>query len=117
VESNLKVLAVFYGRYVTQHRGQAPPDADAFRKFIEALPQGELAAMHVTDVGSIFTSPRDGQPYVVRYGVAQQGPSPTGAPPVAYEQTGVGGRRCVAFALGQVEEVDERRFKQLVPDR
>jgi hypothetical protein len=37
-------------------------------------------------------------------------------PVIAYERTGDGGDRFVAFASGGVEEVDEDRFRQLVPD-
>ena len=36
-------------------------------------------------------------------------------PIIAYEQTGVGDKRLVASSLGGVEEVDEARFRKLVP--
>jgi hypothetical protein len=55
----------------------------------------------------LFTSPRDGQPYVVHYKQA--------GTVVAYERDGKDGKRLVAYPSGQVEEVDETRFKQLVP--
>jgi hypothetical protein len=35
---------------------------------------------------------------------------------VAYEQEGVDGKRYVATVVGAVEEVDEARFRELVPD-
>ena len=76
----------------------------------------QLTALQRTDVESLFVSPRDGQPYVVRYGLKFGGPSPGGSPVVAYEQTGVGGYRYVAFAVGGAEQVDEKRFRELVPE-
>ena len=114
-ESNLKVLSVFYGRYIQTHQGQTPPDAEAFKKFITSMPASELETFKVTDVEKLFVSPRDGQLCVVRYGFALPPPGPTGAPVVAYEKVGVNGRRYVAYSVGGVDEVDEARFRQLVP--
>jgi len=34
---------------------------------------------------------------------------------VAYEQEGVNGKRFVASKMGAVEEVDEARFRKMVP--
>ena len=107
---NLQLLASLYGRYISQHRGQAPPDEAALKKFIPTLSAGELTAMGVdaSNLDTLFTSPRDGQPYVVRY--RQSGTV------VAYEKEGKNGKRYVAYSNTQVEEVDEARLKQLVPD-
>ena len=33
-QSNLKPLAILYGQYLGQHRGQPPKDAEQFKKFI-----------------------------------------------------------------------------------
>lgn len=115
VESNVKNIAIFYGRYVSQNRGRTPPNEEALKKFIASHPANELAALKITDVGQLFVSPRDKQPYVVRYGVVLPPPSPTGSPVVAYEKEGVGGRRFVAFAHAGVEELDDDRFRELVP--
>jgi len=115
VEANVKNLAIFFGRYVSQHRGQTPPDKESFKKFIASHPAAELAALKITDVEQMFVSPRDKQPYVVRYGFTLPPPSPTGSPVVAYEKVGVSGRRFVAYANSGAEEVDDARFRQLVP--
>jgi hypothetical protein len=114
-EAHLQKLAVFLGRYAAQHQGQSPPDEAAFRQFLAGLDPPELAAMQIANIDEILVSPRDNQPYVVRYGLQAGVPSPTGSPVVAYEQSGVGGRRYVAYQLGGVEEIDESRFRQLVP--
>lgn len=116
VESNLHTLMTFYGRYTAQHQGQRPSDADALKKYIGSQSPDQLAKMEITDVDSLFVSPRDGQPYVMRYGVLPPPATPLGGTVVAYEQTGVDGKRYVGFDLGSAEEVDETRFRTLVPD-
>ena len=107
---NLQVLASLYGRYITQHRGQPPPDEAALRKFIPTLSPDELRAMGVdtSNLDKLFTSPRDGQPYVVSYRQS--------AAVIAYEREGKDGKRTVAYPNARVEEADEARPKQLVPD-
>jgi hypothetical protein len=114
-QSNLKPLAVLYGQFTAQHRGQAPSNEDEFKKFIQALPPEKLASFKVANVDILLVSARDQKPYVVVYGPAPSaGSSPTNRV-IAYEQTGVGGKRFVAFSVGKIEEVDQARFKELVP--
>jgi len=67
------------------------------------------------DADSLFISPRDGKPYVVLYGRSKGPPGPGGAPVVAYEQEGRGGRRFVASSMGAIEEVDDAAFRRMVP--
>lgn len=117
-QSTLKPLAILYGQYIGQHRGQPPPNEEAFRKFIEAQPPEMLKSLNVSSVDELFVSSRDGKPYKILYGeAAKKGPpgGPAGSPVIAYEQEGQGGRRWVASSMGAIEEVDEARFKQLVP--
>jgi hypothetical protein len=115
--SNLKPLMVLYGRYIGQHRGQPPPDETTFKEFIKSTDTSALPAGGVKgDVDALFISTRDQQPYVIIYGQPKGPPGPGGQPVVAYEQVGVDGRRYVASTLGAIEEVDEARFRELVPD-
>ena len=53
---------------------------------------------------------------MVLYGAPDGPPGPGGAPVIAYEQEGVGGKRFVASSLAAIEEVDEARFRELVPN-
>ena len=118
-QSNLKPLVILYGHCKGQNRGEPPASEAALKQFIRSLSAGELARWGVTDVDSLFTSTRDGKPYVVLYGdAAKRGAAGPGSPQVvAYEQEGVGGKRLVGSSPGDmVEEVDEARFKELVPD-
>lgn len=116
-QSNLKPLATLYGQFIGQHRGQPPANEAEFKAFVKAQGADLLASFHVTDAEQLFVSSRDGKPYVVVCGpAAMQGPpGPAGSPVVLYEQEGVGGKRFVASSMGAVEEVDEARFRQLVP--
>jgi hypothetical protein len=114
--SPLKPLGIHYGRFIGQHRGQPPKDEAEFKAYLATVSADELKQFKVASVDELFVSKRDGQPHVVVYGTTTnpaigQG----GAPVIAYEKQGVGGKRYVATSMGAVEEVDEARFKQLVP--
>jgi len=113
--SNLKPLMVLYGRYIGQHRGQPPPNEAAFKEFVKSAGAAQLPA-GAKDADSLFISTRDKQPYVIIYSAAKGPAGPGGQPVVAYEQQGVRGKRYVASTLGAIEEVDETRFRTLVPD-
>lgn len=113
--SNLKPLTVLYGQYVGQHRGQPPASEAEFKAYIKSLNAEVLQSLGAKDAESLFISSRDMKPYVIIYGPASGPPGPAGQPVIAYEQEGVGGKRYVASNLGAVEEVDETRFRQLVP--
>jgi hypothetical protein len=115
-QSTLKPLAVFYGRYISSHMGQPPPNEEEFKKFVSSLPAEDLKGFNLTSADQVFVSDRDKQPYKVIYGVPSGPPGPAGAPVIAYEQQGVGGKRFVASNLGAVEEVDEAKFKEYVPN-
>jgi hypothetical protein len=113
--STIKPLAVLYGKYVGEHRGQPPAGEAEFKAYIEASGKPILEANKISDVESLFTSSRDHQPYVILYGPLTGPPGPAGQPVFAYEKVGVNGKRYVASSLGAVEEVDEAGFKKVVP--
>src|SRR5262245_43574007 len=106
---SLQTLATMYGRYRSAHRGTAPPDEASLKKFISGLSPTEQTGLGIdpANLDKMFTSPRDGQPFVVVY------KSPGAV--IAYEQVGKNGKHLVAYPEGKVEEVDEARFKELVP--
>lgn len=106
---------VLYGRYLGQHQGKPPASEAEFKKYVEAQSPQDLANLGVTDPAKLWISSRDNQPYVIVYGDVSGPPGPAGKPVVAYESKGVGGKRYVASSLGAVDEVDEARFRELVP--
>ncbi len=117
-ESRLKPLAVLYGQFTGRNRGNPPAGEAQCKEFIRSLGAESLASFEVDDVDEMFISERDGKPYAVLYGDSADAnpPGPAGAPVIAYEQEGVRGKRFVASSMGAVEEVDEARFRELVPD-
>lgn len=118
-EANLKAIYVLFGQYTGQNRGQSPPNADAFKKFLQGLDPEQLKAVTDKDVDSLFVSPRDNQPYVIHYkgeiGVPGVGaPSAAGGGWLAHEATGVDGKRYLLLSTGIIEEVDAARFAEIV---
>jgi len=112
--SNLKPLAVYYGRFVGANRGKGPKDENQLKEFIRNRPADELSTMGITDVDSLFISSRDKKPYKFKFEEKQ--PMPGQLSIFAWEQDGVNGKRFVGGTLGQIEEVDEARFRELVPN-
>ncbi len=117
-ESSLKPLAKFYGDFVNQHRGKPPADEDEFKTFLKEASNTNLlkAEFQITDIDKLFISPRDNQPYVIYYKTISQSQGPGGAPVVAYEKTGVNGKRFVASVLGGVVQLDDSAFSSMVKD-
>ncbi len=115
-ESTLKSLAVLYGQFTGQHRGQPPANEAEFKAFVESQNAEWFQLRGISDRAQVWISNRDKQPYVVLYGPVTGPPGPAGKPVIAYESKGVGGKRMVASELGAVDEVDESRFKELVPN-
>ena len=111
-ESNLKPLALLYGQFIGRHRGRPPASQEEFKEFIQSAGSQQLASFGVADLESLFISSRDQKPYVVVYGRAPVGTARI----VAYEQEGRDGTRFVANDLGNVQEVDQARFAEMVPN-
>lgn len=114
-EVSIKALTILYGRYFQSHQGKPPASEAELRAFVEKLTAEELALLGAKDPAKLWTSARDGQPYVVMYGSLTNPQGPSG-PVVIYESKGVGGKRYVGTSLGNVEEVNEARFRELVPN-
>lgn len=105
--SNIGTITGYYLQYAGRHANASPPNADAFRRYI--------ASLGVEDVDGAFVSSRDGQPYVVRYGIDLTG-SPTLAslPPsdqpkivILHEAEGMGGKKMIATHMGLTFEAAE----------
>ena len=113
--SNIKPLSIFYNQYVGQHQGRPPPNEIEFKVFVKEN-QALITGLNVADADALFISSRDNKPYVVIYDVPTGPPGPGMQPVVIYEQEGVNGMRYVASSLGAVEEVDEAKFREYVPN-
>lgn len=115
-DSRLKPLTILYGKYLGQHQGTPPANEAELRKFIESQGPEFWANWKNVDATNIFTSERDGQPYVILYGPVSGPPGPAGKPVIAYESKGMNGKRYIGTDLGAVDEVDEARLRELVPN-
>jgi hypothetical protein len=105
----MRAFAIAFGQFTGQNRGRPPKNEEQLRKFIEQMGPAWMESHGVDSVDELFTSPRDGQPYVVLYGRRR-------SKVIAYEAEGKDGKRFVADDLGNVELADEARFNELVPD-
>ena len=105
-QSTLRLTAVLYSQYLGAHGGDPPRDEGEFKKFIQSLGPGVIERAGLTSVDQLFTSPRDGQPYAVKY----QGVPWELEGAIAYEQQGLNGVRYVATSLGGISEVTEEEF-------
>jgi hypothetical protein len=106
--SHIRLLSNLYVRSAAS-LNHNPASEEEFKKAISD--SGITPEMlKIDNIDQLFTSERDGQPLVVVYG-----PQPPGSDVIIYEATGVDGMRYVAHKIGQVEEVDEARFRELVP--
>ena len=103
---HLAQLVVQYNQYVANHESKAPISEKALKQF--------MATTKVTDYEGLFVSPRDKQPYVVKYAISLRAPVAAKGlgrgedmPKivVAYEKEGAGGKRWVAYSDGTTEEV------------
>jgi len=109
--SNLRSIGGAYQLLLKEHRW-LPANETEFKEFVPLVAAEDLKARNVT-VDQIMTSERDGKPCVV---FTRANPPPEGSFVAAYEQVGVDGRRYVADTAGNVTEVEEASFHELVPN-
>ena len=102
-QSRLSKLAVFYGKYISQNKGQTPASESELKAFIKKS-DGEV------NLDELFVSPRDNAPYVVRYQLGMVAPSAV----TAHEKTGVDGKKMASLATGEVRTVDDAELQKLL---
>jgi hypothetical protein len=112
-KDNIRTLARMYGQFMSSHRGNGPKNEQEFKQYLQGRRE-ELAREEITDVDALLVSNRDGEPYVVVYGlVPTRSMTPSGRV-VAYEKSGIDGKRMVAYETMAAEELDEARFQTVV---
>jgi len=109
--SHLRALVNLYN-YAASKLGHRPANEVEFKSFIAANGGPMLESLKITNADELFVSERDGKPFVVMYGEPAKGANKD---LVAYEQSGIGGKRLVGYSIGAVVEADEQEFAQLVP--
>lgn len=113
--ARLKGLATMYLDYAAA-KGSGPPSEAEFKKHLQRVEKFvlEMNGVDPKAIDATFVSERDKEPFVVLYGVGIGQISGISAPVVAYEKTGVGGKRLVAFANTKLDHVDEAKLKELM---
>jgi hypothetical protein len=123
--SNIYRLTNLYSSFADQHRGVGPKDEKQFREFIEKMGAERLGriGVDVSALDSLFSSERDGQPFVITYRQKKadvHGPAAGGKDggvaeiAIVREAVGQDGLRQVGF-LGTraVKSLDESAIAQL----
>lgn len=116
----LRALGNFYVDYAINkgNKGdyRGPANEQAFKKHLRDTPDFNLKhyGLDPNAIDSAFVSERDGESFVILYGITITEISGTSAPLVAHEKTGQNGKRLVVFANAKVEEVDEARLEALM---
>jgi len=113
-DSNVKRLATMYNFFHMKNNFKGPKDEAELRSFIEAQDPNRLslADIDASKLDELFVSERDGEAFVVRYGIDTviRGPSL----PVVFEAIGVDGSRQVGFCNGAMQEVDSDEYDRLL---
>jgi hypothetical protein len=104
-----------YGRFISSNAGRGPKDEAELKAFIKSRPSVELSNLNASDVESLFVSSRDKKPYKLKFDTKPLVPGQS-ANIFAWEQDGINGKRFVAGTLGEILEVDQEKFRQLVPN-
>jgi hypothetical protein len=105
-QPNLRAIAAYYSQFLAHHRGQLPANEEEFKKFIQAK-GGEALSFKGLTVDELFTSSRDGKPFVVKYRGVTSWPLPE---VVAYEQEGDDGVRHGATSVGEYTVISDEEF-------
>ena len=106
-QPNLRAIAAYYSQFLAHHRGQLPANEEEFKKFIQAK-GGEALSFKGLTIDELFTSSRDGKPFVVRYRDVKSWPLPE---VVAYEQEGDDGMRHGATSVGEYTVISDEEFR------
>jgi hypothetical protein len=109
-EAELKQIASLYLEYTKHNGNKSPATAEQLKAWAKGQPKDKLTELGIEDVDKVFISPRDNQPFVV---IPKTGPGPGRV--IAYEATGVKGKRYVAAGQGSVREVSEETFRGMLP--
>lgn len=113
-DTNVKRLATLYTYFHIQNKNKGPKNEEQLREFIESQDASRLkrGGIDATKLDELFVSERDGEPFVIRYGVNTYIRGPSLA--VVFEATGIDGMRQVGFCNGLMQEVDEEEYDRLM---
>lgn len=104
-KAGISTLGRLYGDFAAKN-GHGPKNEAEFKEYLNSLNEKSREALGLGNVDAAFTSPRDSQPYTVKYGL--QGSGGGDKKPewnnVVEEKTGKDGVRWAASENGTVTE-------------
>lgn len=111
----IRKLALAYVQFAATNNGVGPADQDSLTKFL-----AKRNGLSSEEAKAYFVSPRDNQPYIVRWGQRPLGSGPIGPEIpkpsiIVIERTGAGGTRYVADGLVGIRQLTAEEFDQVVP--
>jgi len=111
--ASMKGMAGLYALYAYNHNNMGPPDADKLKAHARATDPRTLggAGVDIARLDEYFVSPRDKQSLQIVFDVPVTNLG-RNAPLVAYEQSGVRGKKLAVYANNRVEELDEAALQQ-----
>ncbi|CAN5178975.1 hypothetical protein BH10PLA2_BH10PLA2_23050 [soil metagenome] len=112
-QSNIQRLSNLYAGHQNMMNGKGPKDEAAFKAWLEKYDPAKLTMMGIDQakLDDLFKSERDGQPFKFRFNV---GGGRGSVAAVVFEQAGKDGKRQVGYTGGEVKEVDEAMYKDLL---
>ncbi len=115
----IRRLTLAYVQYAAANRGVGPADRASLAKFL--MQRNHLSK---SDADACFVSPRDHQPYIVRWGqrpfgsaATATGPDPPKPKILVIEATAVDGTRYAGNGQLSVEQLPEDELANLVPKK
>jgi hypothetical protein len=112
----LAVMANLYGEYLQANNNIPPKDEAAFLSFLNEDSGSRLKIYNVDNLDELLISARDKQPFVIVCGQRRAPKDSPDTPWVAYERTGVEGKRLAAQVRGATEELTPEQIKSEFPE-
>ncbi len=110
-KANISRLKNAYIMYMAAHDQVGPADEEQLKKYMRenkaAVVRLKRMGVSPDDIDSMFSSDRDGEPFVIRWGLKGLADHA-----MIFEATGVDGKRMVAF--GTPREVDDSEYEGLL---
>jgi len=116
-EQQLRRIARVYGTYQGAHRGAVAANEQELKDWIASLPEEQQKLLGMSGGDSVWVSPRDNQPFVIRFG-QEAGPPAMGPPSevkdpiLVHEKTGQDGKRYVVFNSLRTALLDQTAFEE-----
>lgn len=107
-DTNVERIRTMYSMYLSSHSMRGPKDKDELKKFITSNARAKVlmgrVGLNPNEFDNYFIGMRDDEPIVVRWGLNSLADHA-----IAFEKTGVNGKRMVAF--GNVRELDKEEYE------